>query len=87
MVSEDFDEMYTKLFGRAPIKRTRKQKRKQCNRFNKDNVSIFEKEEKLQKPNYKFVGIVFKTYIILELKDEMYILDQHAAHERIMYEK
>ena len=53
----------------------------------KNNVSIFEKEEKFQKPEYKFIGIIFKTYIILELKDEMYILDQHAAHERIMYEK
>ena len=38
-------------------------------------------------PRYKFIGIVFKTYIILEIDKEMYILDQHAAHERILYEK
>ena len=87
VVSEDFDEMYTKLFGRAPIKEQESKKEKSAIDLIKDNVSIFEKEEKLQKPDYKFVGIVFKTYIILELKDEMYILDQHAAHERIMYEK
>lgn len=87
VVSEDFDEMYTKLFGRAPIKEQESKKENSAIDLIKDNVSIFEKEEKLQKPNYKFVGIVFKTYIILELKDEMYILDQHAAHERIMYEK
>ena len=85
--SEDFDEMYTKLFGRAPIKEQESKKENSAIDLIKDNVSIFEKEEKLQKPDYKFVGIVFKTYIILELKDEMYILDQHAAHERIMYEK
>ena len=30
---------------------------------------------------------MFTTYIIIEIKDEMYIIDQHAAHERIMYEK
>ena len=53
----------------------------------KNNISMFEKEEKFQKPAYKFIGIIFKTYIILEIGDEMYILDQHAAHERIMYEK
>ena len=87
VVSEDFDEMYTKLFGRAPIKEQESKKESSAIDLIKDNVSIFEKEEKLQKPDYKFVGIVFKTYIILELKDEMYILDQHAAHERIMYEK
>ena len=87
VVSEDFDEMYTKLFGRAQIKEQESKKENIAIDLIKDNVSIFEKEEKLQKPDYKFVGIVFKTYIILELKDEMYILDQHAAHERIMYEK
>ena len=53
----------------------------------KDNVSMFEEQEEFQKPNYKFIGIVFKTYIILEMDQEMYLLDQHAAHERIMYEK
>ena len=51
------------------------------------NVSIFEQNEEYQKPTYKFIGIVFNTYIILEIDKEMYILDQHAAHERIMYEK
>ena len=40
-----------------------------------------------EKPVYKFIGIAFSTYIIIEINDEMYIIDQHAAHERIMYEK
>ena len=51
-----------------------------------ENVSIFLKEEN-QIPQYKFIGIAFSTYIILELNNELYILDQHAAHERILYEK
>ena len=37
--------------------------------------------------SYKFIGIAFDTYIIIEFLEEMYIIDQHAAHERIMYEK
>ncbi|WP_097677452.1 DNA mismatch repair endonuclease MutL [Anaerosalibacter sp. Marseille-P3206] len=39
--------------------------------------------------NSNIVGVLFRTYIILEDRnqDEFYILDQHAAHERIMYEK
>ena len=36
---------------------------------------------------YKLIGIAFNTYIIIEIKNELYIIDQHAAHERVMYEK
>ena len=40
-----------------------------------------------RKIEYKFVGILFKTYIIIELDNQMYLIDQHAAHERILYEQ
>ena len=53
----------------------------------KDNISVFEESEEYKKPVYKFIGIAFNTYIIIEMDKEMYIIDQHAAHERIMYEK
>ena len=91
VVSEDFNEMYAKLFGRAPIEEKKEEniaeKRMNAVDLMKDNVSVFENIPEYQKPNYKFIGIVFQTYIILEIENEMYILDQHAAHERIMYEK
>ena len=54
----------------------------------KDNISVFEESEKYtSKSQYKFIGTAFATYIIIEIKNELFILDQHAAHERIMYEK
>ena len=90
VVSEDFDEMYRKLFGKSPIADVEEKKETETNNaidIVKDNISMFENDEKFQKPSYKFIGIIFKTYIILEIENEMYILDQHAAHERIMYEK
>ena len=37
--------------------------------------------------NYKVVGVLFNTYIILEIGRDMYIIDQHAGHERILYDK
>ena len=90
VVSEDFDEMYRKLFGRSPIadvEEKKKEKEDSAIDIVKSNISMFDTDEKFQKPKYKFIGIVFKTYIILEIGEEMYILDQHAAHERIMYER
>ena len=92
VVSEDFNEMYAKLFGRAPIQEETENKEQEESTTDavdiiKDNISVFEGQEEAKKPAYKFIGIVFKTYIILEIDKEMYILDQHAAHERIMYEK
>ena len=33
------------------------------------------------------MGVVFKTYIITEFEDSMYVIDQHAMHERQLYDK
>ena len=92
-IDEKFSEMYTKMFGTEPIMQKEELNKIEQNASQdavdivKNNVSMFETEEQFNKPVYKFIGIVFKTYIILEIDKEMYILDQHAAHERIMYEK
>ena len=89
VVSENFNEMYAKMFGKTPLQEKEEPVKEKINAVDiiKDNISVFETQEELKKPSYKFIGIVFKTYIILEIDQEMYILDQHAAHERIMYEK
>ena len=48
-------------------------------------------EEKLLSPQavsqYRIIGQVFETYWLVEFKDNLYIIDQHAAHERVLYEK
>lgn len=44
-------------------------------------------EDKAPIPEYKILGVAFNTYILLEIDDDIYILDQHAAHERVLYEK
>lgn len=35
----------------------------------------------------KIVGVIFKTYIITEYQDSVYVVDQHAMHERQLYDK
>ena len=39
------------------------------------------------KAEYKLIGQVFDTYWLVEFKDNLYIIDQHAAHERVLYER
>lgn len=36
---------------------------------------------------YKIVGVLFETYILIEQDDLFYIIDQHAAHERQLFDK
>lgn len=35
----------------------------------------------------KIVGQIFATYLVVERDDVVYIIDQHAAHERVLYDK
>ena len=43
-------------------------------------------EEKPIVPDYKIIGEAFNSYVIVELGDIMYLIDKHAAHERIIFE-
>ncbi|MBP3431817.1 MAG: DNA mismatch repair endonuclease MutL [Clostridia bacterium] len=46
-----------------------------------------EKFLKVDAEEIKIVGVVFKTYIITEFGDSIYVVDQHAMHERQLYDK
>lgn len=45
------------------------------------------KEKKKFFNNYRVVGQIFNTYWIVEQENKMYLIDQHAAHERVLYEQ
>lgn len=90
-VTSNFDEMYLKIFGKLPPKPEEEpivDNNDASDLLQGENLSVFEESEDYKyKPSYKYIGIAFSTYIILEMQQELYIMDQHAAHERIMYEK
>ena len=44
-----------------------------------------ENEQKVE--DYKIIGQIFSTFVIIEKDDKMYLLDQHAAHERLIFDK
>ena len=74
----DSDDIYYNLF-----KRVSEQEAKQedllnapINEDNKTNISFAS----------RVVGTLFNTYIMLEKDDELYLIDQHAGHERVLYD-
>jgi DNA mismatch repair protein MutL len=52
-------------------------------------MQLFDEEQLAQQEiaNFKIVGQVFDTYWILALPEKIYYVDQHAAHEKVMYER
>ena len=39
------------------------------------------------KKSHRIIGQIFKTYWIVEYDNDVYLLDQHAAHEKVLYER
>lgn len=56
---------------------------------NPQQMDLFEEKflKKDIRSEYKMIGQVFDTYWLVEYNDSLYIIDQHAAHERVLYEK
>lgn len=45
------------------------------------------KKQATQQSNYKYIGQLFDTFLLVELGDRLLFIDQHAAHERILYDE
>lgn len=43
--------------------------------------------ERELKPDIKMLGVVFQTYVLIEYKDQLLLIDQHAAHERLLFDR
>ena len=52
-------------------------------------IDLFEENflKREVRAEYKLIGQVFDTYWLVEFQDKLYIIDQHAAHERVLYER
>ena len=89
-----FEEMYAKMFGTNISKKKEELKEEkggykvQIEDFKPvQNISLFNDKNMFSGPVYKYIGIIFGLYIVIEFENEMYIIDQVAANERVLYEK
>ena len=90
----NFEEMYAKMFGTTISHRNKVEEEeekgyavKQEDLKTVENFSLFTTNTLYNRPVYKYIGIVFGSYIVIEYEREMYIVNQLAANERILYEK
>ena len=55
--------------------------------YEQSEIIIPDFVSKAARKSHRIVGEVFDTYWIVEYDDSMFIIDQHAAHEKVLYEK
>ncbi len=92
-----FEEMYEKMFGTSISKSKEEEPKVEEDKGGykltdeelktAKNISLFNNKETFSVPVYKYIGLVFDSNIIIEYENEMYIIDQRVANERIMFEK
>lgn len=63
------------IYAKAP-----KKKEEHC------ESDLFIQAEELFKENYNVIGQIFNTYVIVHKGEYVYLIDQHAAHERLLYD-
>lgn len=69
--------------------RTEQQEKLTAEQQKSKQLTLFDEKllDEASVPDYKIIGQVFDTYWIVQFHDSMYIIDQHAAHERVLYER
>ncbi|MDO5403028.1 MAG: DNA mismatch repair endonuclease MutL [Eubacteriales bacterium] len=76
-----YDYGEKKFYGKTIKEQEVPQAAEQIELF-KDNLA-----DERPKKNYRIIGQLFDTYWLIEFEDKFYMMDQHAAHEKVLYEK
>lgn len=73
----------------APTKTALKETQQETEQLKLQDV--FKEETKLLEkasvPYHKIIGQLFDTYWLVEFEEQLYMIDQHAAHEKVLYER
>ena len=88
-IENSFEEMYRKTFGIRPSEKVESKPEDEA-KIKLETVEGINKIDHISKRNdvkYKFVGVGFSKFVIIEIENELYIIDQRVANERIIFER
>lgn len=77
-------EEQPELIRETPVYETKPVTEEKAEQLNLFEEHLLKREKKAE---YKLIGQVFETYWLVEFENSLYIIDQHAAHERVFYER
>lgn len=77
-------EEQPELIRETPVYETKPVTEEKAEQLNLFEEHLLKREKKAE---YKLIGQVFETYWLVEFENRLYIIDQHAAHERVLYER
>ena len=77
-------EEQPELIRETPVYETKPVTEEKAEQLNLFEDHLLKREKKAE---YKLIGQVFETYWLVEFENSLYIIDQHAAHERVLYER
>ena len=75
-------EEQPELIRETPVYETKPVTEEKAEQLNLFEEHLLKREKKAE---YKLIGQVFETYWLVEFENSLYIIDQHAAHERVLY--
>lgn len=88
---EPLSSMSERIIPYEPKDRAWLEKAKELKRIReeeeKKKLERVTETEKDEEDEIKYIGQAFKLFLICERKNELYLVDQHAAHERILYDE
>ena len=95
ILHKQFPELYFKrnrLIVEQGEKAEEKKKAAEVDIFEENKRLLLEMEGKQKQPKIevsscRFVGKLFNTYLLYERNDDVFIIDQHAAHERLIFDR
>ena len=77
-------EEQLELIRETPVYETKPVTEEKAEQLNLFEEHLLKREKKAE---FKLIGQVFETYWLVEFENSLYIIDQHAAHERVLYER
>ena len=90
-LEEDEDAFFVEAVEEKTIPEVTETKEQQSHKDVQKDVQLNLFEEKMlsmeNRSRYRIIGQVFDTYWLVQFEDKLFLIDQHAAHEKVKYER